>query len=175
MKIKQTQVISGLLLTFGLLSLFSIWNVFNWDILGWGTKLFLFPFLALISFLAKLTPAKPTLFLRIQLGLLGLHTLLYFWVFNFQDPHSPNLLLLLLSLFWSTVTLLFAKTIALEHLEQQQINHKEKASKRIKGLLLLAALFYLLMGLFGKPDFILPGIVSEVLALIAYFTLLIRP
>ena len=114
MKIKQTQVLSGLAISFGLLSLFSIWNVYNWDILGWGTKLFLFPFLAVIGFMAKLTPAQPPIFARIQIGLLFLHTALYFLVFNFQDPHAPNLLLLLLGFLLASIVLIFAKVHALE-------------------------------------------------------------
>jgi hypothetical protein len=173
MKMNQSKVISGLVLAFSLLSLFSFWNVFNWDILGWGTKLFLFPFLALIGFLAKLTPAKPVIFVRIQLGLLCLHALLYFWVFNFQDPHAPNLLLLLLSLFWSTLVLVYSKSHTLAHV--QQPNNQNASVKRIRGLLIFAAILYLFMGVFAKPDFILPGIIIEVLALITYFVRLMRP
>jgi hypothetical protein len=179
MKIKQTQIISGLVLTFGLLSLFSIWNVFNWDILGWGTKLFLFPFLALISFLAKLTPAKPTLFLRIQLGLLGLHTLLYFWVFNFQDPHAPSLLLLLLPMLLASVVLIFAKV---QNLNKTSFIQKTNIQGKVlvfqnqsKGFLIIAALFYLSMGVFQWADLILPGIIFELLGLVIFLYHLIRP
>lgn len=172
MKIKQTQVLSGLAISFGLLSLFSIWNVYNWDILGWGTKLFLFPFLAAISFLTKLTPEQTPLYLRIQLGLLGLHTLFYLIVFNLQDPHTPNLLLLLLSLLLSTIVLLLAKISLLSSRKNQyQI---QVHSKRMKGLLLVAGLFYLLMATFAHVDFLLPGIVLEVFALIYYFGLLLK-
>jgi hypothetical protein len=85
MKIKQSQILTGLALSFGLLSLFSIWNIYNWDLLGWGTKLFLFPFLAAISFLTKLTPEQTPLYVRIQLGLLGLHTLFYLIVFELAN------------------------------------------------------------------------------------------
>jgi hypothetical protein len=173
MKIKQTQVLSALAISFGLLSLFSIWNVFNWDILGWGTQLFLFPFLALISYLAKLTPAKPAVFVRIQMGLLVLHTALYFLVFNFQDPHAPNLLALLVGFLFASVVLIFAKANAIEGQKKQ-----EKAvlfQKQIKILLSLAAIFYLLMGVFAHPDFLLPGICLELAALILYFYHLIRP
>ncbi|MEY3074877.1 MAG: hypothetical protein RJB25_515 [Bacteroidota bacterium] len=172
MKIKLNQAISGLAIFFGLLSLFSIWNVYNWDILGWGTKLFLFPFLAVISFLAKLTPEKPKLFVRLQLGLLGLHTLLYLWVFNFQDPHAPNLLLLLLSLFWATLLLLLSKTQALRQLHSMK---RDSAIRRIEVLLVGAALVYLIMALFALPDLILLGILLEVAGLVFYFALLMRP
>ena len=82
MKIKQSQIITGLAFSFGLLSLFSIWNIYNWDLLGWGSKLFLFPFLAAIGFLAKLTPEQAPLYVRIQLSLLGLHMLFYLIVFR---------------------------------------------------------------------------------------------
>jgi hypothetical protein len=47
-------------------------------------------------------------------------------------------------------------------------------TKRIKGLLLLTGLFYLLMGAFAHVDFLLPGITLEILALIYYFSLLLK-
>ncbi|MDP4596762.1 MAG: hypothetical protein NWS92_07300 [Crocinitomicaceae bacterium] len=173
MKIKQTQVLSGLAISFGLLSLFSIWNVYNWDILGWGTKLFLFPFLAVISFMAKLTPNKPPLFVRIQLGILVLHTALYFLVFNFQDPHAPNLLLLLLGFLLASIVLIFAKVHALETGKKQ--GKSASFQKQSKVLLLIAAGFYLSMGVLAHADLLLPGIIFELAALILYFYYLMRP
>jgi hypothetical protein len=172
MKIKQSQILSGLALTFGLLSLFSIWNIYNWDLLGWGTKLFLFPFLAAISFLTKLTPEQTPLYVRIQLSLLGLHTLFYLIVFNLQDPHAPNLLLLLVSPLLSTIVLLLAKISLLSSRQNQY--QLQGHTKRIKGLLFLTGLFYLLMGAFAHVDFLLPGIILEVVAIIYYFSLLLK-
>ncbi len=173
MKIKLNQGISGLAIFFGLLSLFSIWNVYNWDILGWGTKLFLFPFLAVISFLAKITPEKPKLFVRLQLGLLGLHMLLYLWVFNFQDPHAPNLLSLLLPMLFASVVLIFAKV---HNLQKTNIQGKVLVfQNQSKGFLIIAALFYLSMGVFQWADLILPGMIFELLALLIFFYHLIRP
>jgi hypothetical protein len=172
MKIKQSQILTGLALSFGLLSLFSIWNIYNWDLLGWGTKLFLFPFLAAISFLTKLTPEQTPLFVRIQLGLLGLHTLFYLIVFNLQDPHSPNLLLLLTSPLLSTIVLLLAKTSLLSSRQNQY--QLQAQIKRIKGILIVAGLLYVLLGVFAHVDFLLPGIVLEVVAMIYYFSLLLK-
>lgn len=172
MKIKQSQILSGLALTFGLLSLFSIWNIYNWDLLGWGTKLFLFPFLAAISFLTKLTPEQTPLYVRIQLGLLGLHTLCYLIVFNLQDPHAPNLLLLLVCPLLSTIVLLLAKVSLLSSRQNQY--QLQAQTKRIKGLLMVAGLFYLLLGVFAHADFLLPGIILEVVAIIYYFSLLLK-
>jgi len=179
MKIKLNQAISGLAIFFGLLSLFSIWNVYNWDFLGWGTKLFLFPFLAVISFLAKLTPEKPKLFVRLQLGLLGLHTLLYLWVFNFQDPHAPNLLSLLLPMLFASVVLIFAKVHNLQKTSFiQKTNIQGKVlvfQNQSKGFLIISALFYLCMGVFQWADLILPGIICELWGLAIFFYHLIRP
>lgn len=172
MKIKQSQILTGLALSFGLLSLFSIWNIYNWDLLGWGTKLFLFPFLAAISFLTKLTPEQTPLYVRIQLGLLGLHSLFYLIVFNLQDPHSPNLLLLLTSPLLSTIVLLLAK-ISLLSSRQNQYQLLAQ-TKRIKGILMVAGLFYVLLGVFAHTDFLLPGIVLELVASIYYFSLLLK-
>ena len=173
MKIKQPQVLSALTMCFGLLSLFSIWNVYNWDILGWGTKLFLFPFLAVISFMAKLTPAQPPIFARIQIGLLFLHSALYFIVFNFQDPHTPNLLSLLLGFLLASVILIFAKAHTLDTPKKQ--GKTALFAKQIKGLLILACVFYLLMAGFARADLLLPGICLELAALILYFYYLMRP
>jgi hypothetical protein len=39
---------------------------------------------------------------------------------------------------------------------------------------LLTGLFYLLMGAFAHVDFLLPGITLEILALIYYFSLLLK-
>ncbi|MEN9994224.1 MAG: hypothetical protein RL762_881 [Bacteroidota bacterium] len=179
MKIKQTQVLSGLAISFGLLSLFSIWNVYNWDILGWGTKLFLFPFLAVIGFMAKLTPAKPAIFVRIQMGLLVLHTVLYFLVFNFQDPHAPNLLLLLLPLLFANIVLVFGKVHALNKTRfTQKTNIQGRGlvfQIQSKGFLIMAALFYLSMGVFQWADLILPGIICELWALLIFLYHLMRP
>jgi hypothetical protein len=44
----------------------------------------------------------------------------------------------------------------------------------LKGLLLVSGLFFLAMGSFAHIDFLLPGIVLEVVALIGYFVLLIK-
>lgn len=172
MKIKQSQILTGLSLSFGLLSLFSIWNIYNWDLLGWGTKLFLFPFLAAISFLTKLTPEQMPIYVRIQLGLLGLHTLFYLIVFNLQDPHAPNLLLLLVSPLLSTIVLLLAKTSLLSSSQHQY--QLQAQTKRIKGIFMVSGLFYTLMGVFGHVDFLLPGIVLELVAIIYYFGLLLK-
>lgn len=173
MKIKQAQILSALAISFGLLSLFSIWNVFNWDLLGWGTQLFLFPFLAVISYLAKLTPAKPVVFVRIQIGLLVLHALLYFLVFNFQDPHAPNLLLLLVGFLLASVVLIFAKMQAFE--VQKKQGKAALFQKQSKILLVTSAMFYILMGVLAHVDFLLPGICLELAAIILYFYYLIRP
>ena len=172
MKIKQSQILTGLALSFGLLSLFSIWNIYNWDLLGWGTKLFLFPFLAAISFLTKLTPEQAPLHVRIQLGLLGLHTLFYLIVFNLQDPHTPNLLLLLVCPLLSTIVLLLAKISLLSSRQNQY--QLQAQTKRIKGILMVAGLFYVLLGVFAHVDFLLPGIILEVVAIIYYFSLLLK-
>lgn len=172
MKIKQSQILAGLALSFGLLSLFSIWNSYNWDFLGWGTKLFLFPFLAAISFLAQLTPQQMQLYVRIQIGLLVLHTLLYLVVFNLQDPHAPNLLLLLVSLLLSTLTFIYTKISLLS--STSNLSKLGLQTNRLKGLLLVAGLFFVAMGSFAHIDFLLPGIILEVVAIIGYFILLIK-
>ena len=172
MKIKQSQILAGLALCFGLLSLFSIWNTYQWDILGWGTQLFLFPFLAAISLLAKLTPQQQQLYVRIQIGLLVLHTILYLIVFNLQDPHAPNLLLLLVSLLLSTLTFISAKISLITSATNP--SNLRLQTNRVKGLLLVSGLFFVAMGSFAQLDFLLPGIVLEVVAIIGYIVLLIK-
>jgi hypothetical protein len=172
MKIKQSQIFAGLALCFGLLSLFSIWNSYQWDILGWGTQLFLFPFLAAISFLAKLTPQQRLPYVRIQIGLLVLHTILYLIVFNLQDPHAPNLLLLLVSLLLSTLTFISAKISLITSATNP--SNLRLQTNRVKGLLLVSGLFFVAMGSFAQLDFLLPGIVLEVVAIIGYIVLLIK-
>jgi hypothetical protein len=172
MKIKQSQILAGLALCFGLLSLFSIWNSYQWDILGWGTQLFLFPFLAAISFLAKLTPQQRQPYVRIQIGLLVLHTLLYLIVFNLQDPHAPNLLLLLVSLLLSTLIFISAKISLITSATNP--SNLRLQTNRVKGLLLVSGLFFVAMGSFAQLDFLLPGIVLEVVAIIGYIVLLIK-
>lgn len=47
-------------------------------------------------------------------------------------------------------------------------------TKRIKGLLMVGGLFYLLLGVFAHVDFLLPGIILEVVAIIYYFSLLLK-
>jgi hypothetical protein len=172
MKIKQSQILAGLALCFGLLSLFSIWNSYQWDILGWGTQLFLFPFLAAISFLAKLTPQQRQLYVRIQIGLLVLHTILYLIVFNLQDPHAPNLLLLLVSLLLSTLIFISAKISLITSATNP--SKLRLQTNRVKGLLLVSGLFFVAMGSFAQLDLLLPGIVLEVVAIIGYIVLLIK-
>lgn len=152
MKISQDKIRTALALTFGLLSLFSVWNIYNWDFLGWGSKLFLFPFLAVIALMAKLSPKTPKWASPLQLGLLVLHGFFYFWIFNFQDPHAPNLLLLLVPMLLSTTLLIWSKN----------------SVKAVYYLLGLAACFYLLMGLLANQNLLTPGIVFEVLGLLLY-------
>lgn len=171
MKIKTGQILSGLVLGFGLLSLFSVWNIYNWDLLGWGSRLFLFPFLTVISLMAKLSPQEAKLHVKLQLGLLFLHVLLYFVVFNLQDPHSPNLLLLLLSMLLSTTLLIWTKVSRIQTTGTQQLAAQQK---RVAFILSLSAVFYFLMGLLAHQDFLLPGIAFEVLGLIYFLYLLLK-
>lgn len=172
MKISRTQIWSGLAIGFGLMSLFSIWNILNWALLGWGSKLFLFPFLAVISFMAKLSIQKRLLFEQIQGGLLLLQILLYFFVFNFQDPHHPNLLLLLVPMLLSTNIFILAKKEQLKATNSPQ--SLIKTSKQVGFLLYISCLFYVLMGALKHQAFLLPGIAFEILGLVFYFVLLLK-
>jgi hypothetical protein len=173
MKVNLTSISSWLAIVFGLLSMFSIWNIYNWDILGWGTKLFLFPFLAVIAFFGRLTSEQSPTFIRIQLGLLLLHGVLYFLVFNFQDPHAPNLLLLVVALLLSSIVLIFSKVQSLG--KPKKHGRIYSFEKQIKALLLLSGTFYLGMGILANPQLLLPGIILELSALLMYLYHLIRP
>jgi hypothetical protein len=172
MKITSSQILSALSIGFGLLSFFSIWNIYNWDLLGWGTKLFLFPFLAVISFLGKLSIQQNAIYLRLQVAMLLLHFGVFVFVFDIQDPHSPNLLLLLLPLLLATTILIFSKTQQLinKSAPQQLIVQK----RRLTILLLVAAVCYISMALFRLQEFLMPGIILETLALVFYFFILLR-
>lgn len=172
MNSKGAQILTALALGFGLLSLFSVWNIYNWDLLGWGTQLFLFPFLAVISFLARLTPSEAPLYVRLQFGMLALHTILYFVVFNLQDPYAPNLLLLLVSLLLCSLILIYAKIST--YAPTQKTYPFKAYVLRTKGLLVVSGLFYVAMGVCSYSDFLLPGVVLEVTALVLYFVLLLR-
>jgi hypothetical protein len=172
MKISRTQIWSGLAIGFGLLSLFSIWNIYNWALLGWGSKLFLFPFLAVISFMAKLSVQKRILFEQIQGVLLLLQIALYFFVFNLQDPHHPNLLLLLIPMLLSTTILILAKKEQLKAPNAPQ--SLVKTSKQVSFLLYISCLFYVLMGVLKHQAFLLPGIAFEILGMVFYFVLLLK-
>lgn len=158
MKITKAKILTALTLGFGLLSLFSVWNIYNWDFLGWGSKLFLFPFLTIIALMAKLSPEKPKWISSIQIGLMGLHGLCYFVVFNLQDPHQPNLLLLLVPMLLSTTCLIAAKS--------QQ--------KQTVALLAIATVLYILLGATANPDFFFPGLCFELLGLLLYLVAIMR-
>jgi hypothetical protein len=93
-------------------------------------------------------------------------------VFNLQDPHAPNLLLLLVCPLLSTIVLLLAKVSFLSSRQNQY--QLQVQSKRIKGMLIVAGLFYLLLGFFAHVDFLLPGIILELVAIIYYFVLLLK-
>ncbi len=158
MKITQAKILTALTLGFGLLSLFSVWNIYNWDFLGWGSKLFLFPFLTVIALMAKLSPAKPKWISSIQIGLMALHGVCYFFVLNLQDPHQPNLLLLLVPMLLSTTCLIAAKS--------QQ--------KQSIVLLAIASVLYILLGTTGNPRFFFPGLCFELLGLLVYLIAIMR-
>lgn len=158
MKITQAKILTALTLGFGLLSLFSVWNIYNWDFLGWGSKLFLFPFLTVIALMAKLSPKKPKWISSIQIGLMALHGVCYFVVFNLQDPHQPNLLLLLVPMLLSTICLIAAKS--------QQ--------KQSIVFLAIAAILYILLGTIAKPVFFYSGICFELFGLLLYLIAIMR-
>ncbi|MFM8962889.1 MAG: hypothetical protein ACKOGD_03485, partial [Sphingomonadales bacterium] len=151
-------ILTALTLGFGLLSLFSVWNNYNWDFLGWGSKLFLFPFLTVIALMAKLSPKKPKWISSIQIGLMALHGLCYFVVFNLQDPHQPNLLLLLVPMLLSTICLIAAKS--------QQ--------KQSIVFLAIAAISYILLGTTANPVFFFSGICFELFGLLLYLIAIMR-
>ncbi|MBM3916990.1 MAG: hypothetical protein FJ349_05170 [Sphingomonadales bacterium] len=158
MKITQAKILTALTLGFGLLSLFSVWNIYNWDFLGWGSKLFLFPFLTVIALMAKLSPKKPKWISSIQIGLMALHGVCYFVVFNLQDPHQPNLLLLLVPMLLSTICLIAAKS--------QQ--------KQSIVFLAIAAILFILLGTTAKPVFFYSGICFELFGLLLYLIAIMR-
>jgi len=158
MKITQAKILTALTLGFGLLSLFSVWNIYNWDFLGWGSKLFLFPFLTVIALMAKLSPKKPKWISSIQIGLMALHGVCYFVVFNVQDPHQPNLLLLLVPMLLSTICLIAAKS--------QQ--------KQSIVFLAIAAISYILLGTTANPVFFFSGICFELFGLLLYLFAIMR-
>jgi hypothetical protein len=106
---KSPQIFGAIALVSASISLFSVWNVLNWEFLNWGTQLFLFPFICAISvmgFFSKADPkwSKVSIFL-----LLILQVVLYFIVFKFQDPYAPQLLLLLLPTLLAIQVLLAGK------------------------------------------------------------------
>jgi hypothetical protein len=68
--------------------------------------------------------------------------------------------------------LLLAKISLLSSRQNQY--QLQAQTKRIKGILLVAGLFYVLLGVFAHVDFLLPGIVLELVALIYYFSLLLK-
>ncbi len=172
MKITQKKIASILSIVFGLLSLLSFWNSYNWNILGWGSQLFLFPFLALISFMAKLSPNKPKKWIYIQFALLLLHTTIYIMVWYLQNPYRPNLLLLLVPVLCSTAVLIWSKISRLGNDADQQKLLLQK--KGIYFTLLIAMLLYTSMGIFVQLKLVLPGIIFETIGLIGYFYLLIK-
>lgn len=172
MKITRKKIASILSVVFGLLSLLSLWNNYNWNIVGWGSQLFLFPFLAVISFMAKLSPSKPKKWISIQFALLVLHTLFYYSVLYLQDRYLPNLLLLLVPVLCSTALLIWSKNSLLSPTADQQRLLLQK--KGIFIFLLISMLLYASMGIFVELKLLLPGIIFETIGLIGYFFLLIK-
>ncbi|MEN9699047.1 MAG: hypothetical protein RLZZ301_245 [Bacteroidota bacterium] len=85
----------SLTILFGALSLFASYNVLNWDILGWGSTLFLFPFLCAISALPLLIRQATPYFRWAIIGSLVLHVVLYSLLFKKDNPETVNLMLIL--------------------------------------------------------------------------------
>lgn len=93
---KSSQIFGAIALVCATLSLFSVWNILQWDFLNWGTQLFLFPFLCAISVMGFFSKADPSWSKISIFSLILVQVVLYFIVFKFQDPYSPQLLLLLI-------------------------------------------------------------------------------
>jgi hypothetical protein len=80
---------------------------------------------------------------------------------------------------FASVVLIFAKVHNLQKTSFiQKTNIQGKVlvfQNQSKGFLIIAALFYLSMGVFQWADLILPGMIFELLALLIFFYHLIRP
>lgn len=112
---KSPQIFGAIALVSASLSLFSVWNLLQWDFLNWGTQLFLFPFICAIcvmGFFSKADPAWSKILLYI---LVFIQVALYFIVFKLQDPYSPQLLLLLLPTLLAIQVLLAGKFWRRQH------------------------------------------------------------
>jgi hypothetical protein len=109
MKNKSPQFFGAIALVSASISLFSIWNVFNWEFLEWGTQLFLFPFICTLSVMGYFSKADPKWSQASILTLMAAHVGLYFLVFKFQDPYAPQLLLLLIPTLLAVQVLLSGK------------------------------------------------------------------
>ena len=112
---KSPQFFGAIALVSASISLFSVWNLFNWDFLNWGTQLFLFPFICAISVMGFFSKADPSWSKISLLGLILIQVGLYFYVFKYQDPYSPQLLLLLLPSLLSIQVLLAGKLWRRKH------------------------------------------------------------
>jgi hypothetical protein len=112
---KSSQIFGAIALVCASLSLFSVWNLLQWDFLNWGTQLFLFPFICAISVMGFFSKADPS-WSKISLYvLLFLQAALYFFVFKYQDPYAPQLLLLLLPTLLAIQVLLAGKFWRRQH------------------------------------------------------------
>lgn len=150
---------------FGLLSLFSIWNVYHWDVIGWGNQLLLFPFLTIIALLAFLSVQKKLLWVFIQIGLMLLHWLLYFLITT--RFIEPRLLLFLLPVLFSSIAYIWSKT---QQINELSLGRKPKGrSNQIYIALCIALLFYIGIAITSSQKLLLPGILVEILGYVLYF------
>ena len=144
---------------FGLLSLFSIWNVYHWDVIGWGNQLFLFPFLTIISLLASFSVKERSPWVFIQTGLMLLHWLLYFLITT--RVIEPRLLLFLLPVLFSSVAYIWSKA---QQINELSLGRKPKSkTNQIYVALSIALLFYVGMAISSSQILLLPGILVEIL------------
>ncbi|MFM6945547.1 MAG: hypothetical protein ACKOWW_00245 [Flavobacteriales bacterium] len=112
---KSPQIFGAIGLVSASLSLFSVWNLLQWDFLNWGTQLFLFPFICAICVMGFFSKADPSWSKYLLYGLLLCQVGLYFYVFKFQDPYAPQLLLLLLPTLLAIQVLLAGKFWRRQH------------------------------------------------------------
>ncbi len=112
---KSPQIFGAIALVSASLSLFSVWNLLQWDFLNWGTQLFLFPFICAICVMGFFSKADSTWSKSLLYLLVVAQVGLYFYVFKFQDPYSPQLLILLLPTLLAIQVLLAGKFWRRQH------------------------------------------------------------
>ena len=112
---KSPQIFGAIALVSASLSLFSVWNLLQWDFLNWGTQLFLFPFICAICVMGFFSKADPSWSKSLLYLLVVTQVGLYLYVFKFQDPYSPQLLILLLPTLLAIQVLLAGKFWRRQH------------------------------------------------------------